>query len=120
LAKEVLGYTIKLLRKIYILPLALKMGGEPLKRLGTGLHVVQKRLIVRGELAEERTPNVPRANSIVVDQKRTKIGRVFDVFGPVDRPYFVVRPNKGIDAAAQVNRKLYVEETSGRDGKWKR
>jgi RNA-binding protein len=96
------------------------MGGEPLKRLGTGLHVVQKRLIVRGELAEERTPNVPRANSIVVDQKRTKIGRVFDVFGPVDRPYFVVRPNKGIDAAAQVNRKLYVEETSGRDGKWKR
>lgn len=91
-----------------------------MKRLGTGLYVVQKRLIVRGELTEERIANVPRANSVVVDQKRTKVGRVFDIFGPLARPYFVVKPNRGIDATAQVGRKLYVEETSGRDGKWKR
>jgi RNA-binding protein len=91
-----------------------------LKRLGTGLHLVQKRLIVRGEPAEGKTADVPRANSVVVDQKRKKVGKIFDIFGPLARPYFVVRPNKGIDAAAQVGRKLYVEETSGRDGKWKR
>jgi RNA-binding protein len=100
--------------------LDVKYGGERLKRLGTGLHVVQKRLIVRGELAEGRIADIPKANSVVVDQKKTKVGRVFDIFGPIARPYFVVRPNRGINAAAQVGRKLYVEETSGRDGKWKR
>ncbi len=91
-----------------------------MKRLGTALHVVQKRLIVRGELLEGSEIRAPRVNSLVVDQKKTKIGRVFDIFGPVKHPYIIVRPNKGIDAAAHVGKKLYVEETSGRDGKWKR
>ena len=91
-----------------------------MKRLGTALHVVQKRLIVRGELLEGSEVIVPRVNSLVVDQKKIKIGRVFDIFGPMKHPYIIVRPNKGIDAAAHVGKKLYVEETSGRDGKWKR
>lgn len=92
-----------------------------MKRLGTALHVVQKRLIVRGELVDGSETEVPRVNSSVVDQKRTRIGRVFDIFGPVKHPYIIVRPNKGIDATAHVGKKLYVEEkTSGRDGKWKR
>jgi len=91
-----------------------------LKRLGTALHVVQKRLIVRGELLEGSEIKAPRVNSLVVDQKKTKIGRVFDIFGPMEHPYIIVRPNKGIDAIAHVGKKLYVEETSGRDVKWKR
>ncbi|MGA9099208.1 MAG: Gar1/Naf1 family protein [Methanotrichaceae archaeon] len=91
-----------------------------MKRLGTALHVVQKRLIVRGELLEGSEVTTPRVNSLVIDQKKTKIGRVFDIFGPMKHPYIIVRPNKGIDAAAHVGKKLYVEETSGRDGKWKR
>ncbi|MDM7913425.1 MAG: Gar1/Naf1 family protein [Methanotrichaceae archaeon] len=95
-----------------------------MKRLGTALHVVQKRLIVRGEPVEggeiRSEAKVPRVNSWVVDQKRTKIGRVFDIFGPVKHPYIIVRLNKGLDAAAHVGKKLYVEETSGRDRKWKR
>lgn len=95
-----------------------------MKRLGTALHVVQNRLIVRGESVEESEirseAKVPRVNSWVVDQKRTKIGKVFDIFGPVKHPYFIVRLNKGFDAAAHVGKKLYVEETSGRDRKWKR
>ena len=91
-----------------------------MRRLGTALHVVQKRLIVRGELLEGSEVTAPRVNSLVVDQKKIKIGRVFDIFGPMKHPYIIVRPNKGIDAAAHVGKKLYVEETSGRDGKWKR
>jgi RNA-binding protein len=91
-----------------------------LRRLGTALHVVQKRLIVRGELVEANEMDIPKANSIVVDQKRMKIGRIFDVFGPVKHPYIIVRPNRGINAAVHVDKKLYVDETSGRDGKWKR
>ena len=75
---------------------------------------------MRGELLEGSEATTPRVNSLVVDQKKTKIGKVFDIFGPVKHPYIIVRPNKGIDAAAHVGKKLYVEETSGRDGKWKR
>lgn len=87
-----------------------------MKRLGTALHVVQKRLIVRSDGSEE----MPRVNSWVVDQKMNRIGKVFDIFGPVERPYIIVRPRKGVDAAAHVGRKLYVDEASGRDNKWKR
>jgi RNA-binding protein len=90
-----------------------------LKRLGTVLHLVQKRLIVRGEPNESES-SLPRVNSVVVDQKRSRVGRVFDLFGPVSQPYIIVRPNKGIDAAVHVGKKLYVDETSGRDDKWKR
>ena len=95
-----------------------------MKRLGTALHVVQKRLIVRGEMVEgsesRSEARAPRVNSVVVDQKRTKIGKVFDIFGPVKHPYFIVRLNKGFDASVHVGKKLYVDETSGRDSKWKR
>jgi RNA-binding protein len=92
-----------------------------LRRLGTALHVVQNRLIVRGEPIEGIETQIPKTNSVVVDQKRMKIGRVFDIFGPVKHPYIIVRPNRGINAAVHVGKRLYVDETSGRDGnKWKR
>jgi len=91
-----------------------------LKRLGTALHVVQKRLIVRGERIDGSEVHIPKMNSWVVDQKRTKVGKVFDIFGPIKNPYIIVRPNRGSDAAAHVGKKLYIDEASGRDSKWKR
>jgi RNA-binding protein len=93
-----------------------------LKRLGIALHVVQNKLIVQSEQAvgigSEET--VPRASSWVVDQKRTRVGKVLDVFGPINHPYMIVRPNRGVDAAAHVGKKLYIDEAPGRDNKWKR
>ena len=91
-----------------------------MKRLGTALHVVQNKLIVQTEQIVGSETNIPRTNSWVVDQKRTKVGKVFDIFGPIDHPYIIVRPNRGIDAAAHVGKKLYIDEASGRDRKWKR
>jgi len=82
--------------------------------------VVANRLIVRGEQIDGSETSIPRVNSWVVDQKRMKIGKVFDIFGPVNNPYIIVRPNRGVDAAAHVGKKLYIDEASGRDGKWKR
>jgi len=90
------------------------------KRLGTALHLVQNRLIVRGEPVDGSDTKIPGVNSAVIDVKGTRVGRVLDVFGPVMQPYIVVRLNKGIDASVHVGKKLYVGETSGRDGKWKR
>lgn len=91
-----------------------------MKRLGTALHVVQNKLIVQTEQIVGSETNIPRTNSWVVDQKRTKVGKVFDIFGPIDHPYIIVRPNRGIDAAAHVGKKLYIDEAPGRDSKWKR
>jgi RNA-binding protein len=91
-----------------------------LKRLGTALHAVQNKLIVQSEQIDGSEINIPRTNSWVVDQKRIRVGKVFDIFGPINHPYIIVRPNRGVDAAAHVGKKLYIDEAPGRDIKWKR
>ncbi|MDQ1283526.1 MAG: RNA-binding protein, partial [Euryarchaeota archaeon] len=91
-----------------------------MKRLGTALHVVQNKLIVQSEQVVGSETSIPRTNSWVVDQKRTRVGKVLDIFGPINRPYIIVRPNRDVDAAAHVGKKLYVDEAPGRDSKWKR
>ena len=91
-----------------------------MKRLGTALHIVQNKLILQSEQIVGSETNVPRTNSWVVDQKRTRVGKVFDIFGPINHPYIIVRPNRGVDAAAHVGKKLYIDEAPGRDSQWKR
>ncbi len=91
-----------------------------MKRLGIALHVVQNKLILQSEQTVGSETNIPRTNSWVVDQKRTRVGKVFDIFGPINHPYIIVRPNRGVDAAAHVGKKLYIDEAPGRDSKWKR
>ena len=94
--------------------------GDRLKRLGTALHLVQKKLIVCGEpIGNKKNAKLPRINSVVVNHKRVNIGRVSEIFGPTDRPYIVVKPYRRIDAAVHLGEKLYVEESrfSGRDRK---
>ena len=91
-----------------------------MKRLGTALHVVQNKLIVQSEQVVGSETSIPRTNSWVVHQKRTRVGKVLDIFGPINRPYIIVRPNRDVDAAAHVGKKLYVDEAPGRDSKWKR
>ena len=81
-----------------------------MKRLGTTHHSVQKKLIVRVEASVERKEELPKINSVVVDQKKSKIGRVFDIFGPTDRPYIVVKPYRNVDPAVHLGNRLYFEE----------
>jgi rRNA processing protein Gar1 len=38
----------------------------------------------------------------------------------VGRPYVVVRTGRGVDAAKHVGKKLYFDDSSWRDRKWKR
>jgi RNA-binding protein len=89
-----------------------------LKRLGKSLHIVQNRIIVRGEPVASGDPKFYPQNNAVFDQNRKRIGKILDVFGPVKHPYFIVKPNKGEDAQAHVGKKLYVQETSRRGCKW--
>ena len=93
-----------------------------MRRLGIALHVVQNKLIVQSEQAatSEGKDGALRSNSWVVDHRRSRVGRVQDIFGPINHPYVIVRPNKGVDASSHIGAKLYIDETPGRDGKWKK
>jgi RNA-binding protein len=39
-----------------------------------------------------KAANLPKIGSDAVDENLKKIGKVFDVFGPVSSPYVAVRP----------------------------
>lgn len=82
-----------------------------MKRLGTTVHSVHKKLIVRTEpMIGEKKEELAKINSVVVDQKKARIGRVFDIFGPKDHPYIVVKPYRDVDMAVHLGKKLYFEE----------
>lgn len=77
------------------------------KGLGTVLHIMDKKLIVRGgKLKAKRV-----LHSIVVTEDKRQIGRVYDVFGPVSRPYVGVKVFGGLKEAELkklAHKKLYV------------
>ncbi|WP_049911049.1 MULTISPECIES: H/ACA ribonucleoprotein complex subunit GAR1 [Halorubrum] len=73
-----------------------------MRRVGTVVRTAGGLAIARAEAGAEP----PRIGSSVVDESLATVGRVVDVFGPVDRPYVAVTPNDD-DLAALVGGKLY-------------
>lgn len=66
-----------------------------MKILGTVLHTSShKNLIVRGD---EKNTTLPRLNSIVLGKKMHRVGKVNDIFGPAENPYFSVRVFGNVD-----------------------
>lgn len=63
-----------------------------MERLGIVLHVLDLNLIVRWE----KNGNIPKPNIIVLTKKMKKIGKIKEIFGPVDCPYFLVKVFKNI------------------------
>jgi len=57
-----------------------------MRRLGKVLHADKLALIVRSE-------HVPKLGSIVRKGNRKVVGKVSDVFGPVDFPYIAIKPS---------------------------
>ena len=65
------------------------------------LHVTPSRnVVVRLEMP-------PKIGEKVVDEKLKQVGTVFDVFGPVSKPYAAIKPCAG-DPKTLVNHNLYV------------
>ena len=62
-------------------------------------------------LAVVRLPDdeVPALGTAVVDQQLANVGRIVDVFGPVERPYAAVSPADGVVLAELLGEKLYAE-----------
>lgn len=72
-----------------------------MQRLGRVLHVTPSRnVVVRAEMP-------PKIGEKVVDEKLRQLGTVFDVFGPVSKPYVAIKPNTE-DPQTFVNQNLYV------------
>lgn len=60
-----------------------------MKRLGTVLHANDNLLIVRADQTLEK--GIFYQNSIVVTKKMTRIGKIKELFGPVNSPYFSIK-----------------------------
>lgn len=74
-----------------------------MRRVGTVVRTAGGLAIARAEPGEDP----PRIGSSVVDESLSTVGRVVDVFGPVDRPYVAVTPGGGVGLATLVGGKLY-------------
>ncbi len=60
-----------------------------MKRLGTVLHIIDNLLIVRADKTFKE--GFQFQNSTVVTKRMNRIGRVKELFGPVNNPYFSIK-----------------------------
>ena len=51
----------------------------------------------------------PDIGTEIVDERLETVGRVVDVFGPVERPYLAVSPTDGVAVPALLGERLYAE-----------
>jgi RNA-binding protein len=51
--------------------------------------------------------DAPEIGGEVVDESLDRVGRVVDVFGPVERPYVAVSPDEDVRGATLVGQRLY-------------
>jgi RNA-binding protein len=80
-----------------------------LKELGTVLHILDNKLIVRGERMKLKIKKI--TNSVVMTREKRKVGKVYDVFGPVNAPYVGVKAFKDVkeeELRKLLNKKIYV------------
>lgn len=74
-----------------------------MQRAGDVVKTAQGVAVVRAEGDDH-----PDIGASVVDQNLDAVGRVVDVFGPVERPYLAVSPNEDVHLPRLVGQTLYV------------
>ena len=75
-----------------------------MNRVGEVVRLAQGLLVVRAP-----DESVPEIGTPVVDESLADVGRVVDVFGPVERPYVAVSPADDVEPPALLGEKLYAE-----------
>jgi RNA-binding protein len=73
-----------------------------MRRVGEVVRTAQGLAVVRCPDGEH-----PRLGTVVVDEDLEEVGRVVDVFGPVERPFLAVSPDDGVSPALLLGRPLY-------------
>jgi len=76
-----------------------------MRRAGEVVRTAQGVAVVRSP--DESFPDV---GTELVDDSLAEVGRVVDVFGPVERPYLAVSPAEGVRLAVLVGTALYARE----------
>ncbi|WP_430505147.1 H/ACA ribonucleoprotein complex subunit GAR1 [Haloparvum sp. PAK95] len=74
-----------------------------MERVGEVVRTAQGLAIARVGSGEQP----PGIGAMVVDESLSEVGRVVDVFGPVDRPYVAVTPHDSVTLASMLDTKLY-------------
>ena len=74
-----------------------------MRRAGTVVRISQGRLVVRTPEAEH-----PEIGETVLDESLNDVGRIVDVFGPVERPFLTVTPAGSANLPSMLNSPLYV------------
>lgn len=74
-----------------------------MQRLGTVLHIVDNLLIIRADKTLKTA--ILSANSMVITKKMKKIGKIKEVFGPVNNPYISIKTFKEIKSSEILNLK---------------
>lgn len=78
-----------------------------MRRLGTVLHISNRGSII---VKTEKTPPVGD-KSVVMDKKAQIVGKIMDVFGPVQNPYVAIRPNRDYDTSKLIGQMLYMQKS---------
>ncbi|MDB2244754.1 Gar1/Naf1 family protein [Halorubrum ezzemoulense] len=74
-----------------------------MRRVGTVVRTAGGLAIARGDAGDDP----PRIGASIVDESLSTVGRVVDVFGPIDRPYVAITPGDGVGLADLLGEKLY-------------
>jgi RNA-binding protein len=86
-----------------------------MKRLGQILHISkQNEIVIRGDEKQfsGSMRGLPRINSFVLDKSIKPVGKLSGIFGPVDQPYFTLKPDRRVVASGLerlVNERVYVQ-----------
>jgi RNA-binding protein len=78
-----------------------------MKRLGEVVRTAQGIVVVRSP-----DDSMPDIGTNVVDESLADVGRVVDVFGPVERPYVAVSPDNDVRIATLLGSKVYARNGS--------
>ncbi|MDB9233433.1 H/ACA ribonucleoprotein complex subunit GAR1 [Halorubrum ezzemoulense] len=74
-----------------------------MRRVGTVVRTAGGLAIARGDAGNDP----PRIGASIVGESLSTVGRVVDVFGPIDRPYVAITPGDGVGLADLLGEKLY-------------
>ncbi|WP_247000563.1 H/ACA ribonucleoprotein complex subunit GAR1 [Halosolutus gelatinilyticus] len=75
-----------------------------MRRVGQVVRTAQGLAILRADDGEDASDEI---GTMVLDESLDGVGRVVDVFGPVDRPYLAVTPDDGVHLPSLVTSTLY-------------
>ena len=81
-----------------------------MKRLGAILHLMDNLLIVRADSTLEQS--FLHENLLVVTKRMKRIGKIKEIFGPVNAPYISIKMFKDINASeikGMKNERVYLQ-----------